>query len=843
MRPNPKYFKFSSYRLDPENREVFFNYEIGFTNKKPVSFTEKLFFPKPFYLGSVPSELLDNILSDLHIMLGISYYKMYCPPKIMMTRGISREQSAFWNIVYKKGLGEFFFRNKINPKNLINFPYSRKTTSESFKLSRKNRALVGIGGGKDSIVAVELLKEQKINITALSIETQKISSVVPEIVQKMRIGSLVVERYLDKKLFRENEGAYNGHVPISAMFAFAGYFTALIYDYSYVIVANEFSSNFGNIKYLGETINHQWSKSAEFEGLFQKYAKKFMSPDIVYFSALRSFYEIQIVKMFARHKEYLPFFTSCNRSFRIHKERPQGLWCGECPKCVFMFLTLSAFLPKRELIKIFNKNLYEDKKLLSFFADVLGFGKMKPFDCVGTFDEAQAALFLSRKKFKDSAVVKTFLGKIKNPNKLIQKVFKAKPAPTLPPFFKFLGVKNVLLLGYGKEGVAAEKYVKKFFPKIKIEIADKKDDANYLEKQFNFDLAIKTPGLPKESVKIPYTTGTNLFFSQIKNKTIGITGSKGKSTTASLILAILKEAGKKATLLGNIGNPMAEILTRTVDEDEIFVLELSSYQLDDVQYSPNIAVVLNLFPEHMNYHGSVEKYYEAKKNIIKFQNPWDTFIYNSRDTKLKSWAEESMAKTISFDKGINLKNIKSLLVGSHNEENIKAAITVARVLKIPEKTVGKAIQKFQPLPHRLEFVCEFKGVKFYDDAISTTPQSTIAAIKALKNVDTIFLGGLDRGYDFSRLAAVIDKSEIRNIVFFPDSGKKIEKELRKNSKKDYRILHTQSMREAVRFAFENTQFGKICLLSTASPSYSLWKNFEEKGKEFKKAVRGLKLLV
>ena len=175
------------------------------------------------------------------------------------------------------------------------------------------------------------------------------------------------------------------------------------------------------------------------------------------------------------------------------------------------------------------------------------------------------------------------------------------------------------------------------------------------------------------------------------------------------------------------------------------------------------------------------------------------------------------------------------LIGRHNLENIKAAIRVARLMKIPDAAIKKAIQNFKPLPHRLEFVAEKKGIRFFDDAISTTPESTIAAIKALKNVDTIFLGGEDRGYDFQELEKILRKYKIKNIVLFPNSGKRILK-----SRKGFNILETKSMPKAVAFAFKHTEKGKICLLSTASPSYSLWKNFEEKGDEFQMAVKMLK---
>ncbi|HRY82735.1 MAG TPA: UDP-N-acetylmuramoyl-L-alanine--D-glutamate ligase [Candidatus Moranbacteria bacterium] len=835
MQPVAKSFEFTSYNFNPQIRKLLFNYKIEFSNREPLVFTETIIFPKPFFANKISQKLLDSLLSNLHIVLGVSYYKLYCPPKFKLNVSLSKKQADFWNAVYKKGLGEFFYVNKINFKNLINFPYSNKVSLEPFHLPRKNRVLLGIGGGKDSIVVAELLKENKIDATAMVVETQKKSSIAEGLIQKIGINSLIIERCLDEKIFQEHEGAYNGHVPISAIFAFLGYTMAVICDYSYVIVANEYSSNFGNVKYFGENINHQWSKSLEFEEIFQDYTREFICPDVLYFSLLRPFYEIRIAEMFSKYKKYFPFFTSCNRSFRIKKDRPKTLWCGECAKCAFVFTMLAAFLRKEEVVKIFGKNLFEEKNLLPVFADILGYGKMKPFDCVGTFDEARAAIFLAKNKFKDSLILKTFLSRINNPEKLVEKVFKTNPSQTMPANFKFFGMKNVLILGYGKEGMATKKYINKFYPKIKIGIADKKNGQNYLEKQANFDLVIKTPGISKRFLNVPYTTATNLFFSQIKNKIIGVTGSKGKSTTASLIYFVLKKAGKKVKLLGNIGNPMLNVLMKPVASDEIFVAELSSYQLDDIQYSPDIAVMTNLFPEHMNYHGNTEKYYEAKSKIIKFQNPWNYFVYNESDKKLKTLAREAKAKTVPFDKSINLKGLSYSLIGKHNENNIKAAIAVARILKISDKIIKKAVEEFQSLPHRLEFVGEFRGIKFYDDAISTTPQSTIAALEAIPGVKTIMLGGEDRGYDFRELEKQLKKHKIENIVLFPDSGKRI---LKKNN--FFRVFNTKSMRKAVEFAYKYTPEGSVCLLSTASPSYSLWKNFEEKGDEFKKAVGKLK---
>jgi UDP-N-acetylmuramoylalanine--D-glutamate ligase len=845
-KPSPKTFEYTSCKSDFENKKIRFNYKIEFANREPLFFTEEILLPTTPDLKKIPKELLKNILQSLHLILGISYYKTYCPPQIKMKYELTKEQANFWNTVYRKGLGEFCYRNNINPAKLAKFPYEKKLPplrrgempegQRGVDIStQKNRSLIGIGGGKDSIAAVEILKKQKKNITGFVVETQREFGLVNNVVEKMQIPQLKIRRKLDEKLFQKLPDSLNGHIPISAIIAFLGVFSAVLYDFSNIIVANEHSSNFGNLKYKGEIINHQWSKSEEFEKLFQDYTANFITPDIKYFSILRMFSELRIAKLFSQYKNYFSIFSSCNKNFRVNanaincvlKHEQKTLWCGKCPKCVFTFLILSAFLPKQELLDIFKKNLFEDRNLLPTFQDILGFGKMKPFDCVGTFEEAQAALILSGKSFTNSLIIKTYLPLIKNKEQIVKNSFKANSAPNIPDYLLFLGLDNVLILGYGKEGIVTKQYLKKKFLDLKIEIADQKDGPDYLKKQNDFDLAVKTPGLPKELVAIPYTTATNIFFSQIKNTLIGITGTKGKSTTASLIYEILKSAGKNVRLIGNIGNPMLNVLSEKNNTDEIFVIELSSYQLDDLKYSPDIAVVLNLFPDHMTYHGSAQTYYKAKKNIINFQTKENFFIFNPNDNKLAKWAKETNSKAIPFAQKIPVKNAEIPLTGDHNRENIKAAIAVAKTFKISDDIIRRAIKSFKPMPHRLEFVGKFHGVKFYDDANAAIPQSAIAAIKSLPKIGTILLGGEDRGYAFSNLEKTIRKYKIKNIVLFPDSGAKIFK-----SRKNLNILETNNMEAAIKFAYQDTEKGSICLLSTASPSYSLWKNFEEKGNQF-----------
>ena len=814
VKPKATIFHFLGYMYTPAEKKITFNYSIEFSNREPMNFTETILLPKVPQKNrqTLGAAELAKFLDPLSLILGISYYKLYCPKKITTVFPLSMGQAEFWNTVYRKGLGEFLYRNNLDPKKVAKFPFEKNVHASPVNIATTEKILLGIGGGKDSIVATELLKE--FNVTSYLLETQRPDPVAENVIAAIGNPSLKIRRFLDPQIFQPHDGAYNGHIPISAIFAFTGLLSAALYGYKYVVVGNERSSNFGNLVYKGETINHQWSKSAEFESMLQQYTTEHISPDITYFSLLRQFYEIRVAKLFAKYPQYFKVFSSCNRNFKVFNDRPDTLWCGECPKCAFVFLILAPFMAKKELVEIFDKNLLAEEKLVPLFGDILGFGSMKPFECVGTFEESRGALFLAAKKYADDIITKTFLGKIKNGKTLAEQVLRTAHAPTLPVPFKFLGIESVGILGYRKEGKVTEQYLKKFYPHLKIGILDEDLDKNYLAKQQKFDLIIKTPGIPKEKVTGAYTTATNMFFAQNKNLTVGITGTKGKSTTTTLIYDMLKAGNKQVRLLGNIGNPMLEVFLGKIDKNEIFVIELSSYMLDDIEYSPNVALLLNLFPEHMNYHTSLDAYYAAKMNIFKFQRNGDIKILPPFRAKIPT------------------KEIP--LLGEHNRTNIRAAVATARALGVRDTAIAKAVENFQPLPHRLECVGTFRDVTFYDDAISTTPQSAIAAIKTLKNVGTLFLGGEDRGYDFTELEKTIRKFKIKNIVLFPTSGSRMLK-----SHTGLNILETRSMERAVTFAYKHTPAGSICLLSTASPSYSVWKNFEEKGNEFKKFVHKL----
>ncbi len=272
-----------------------------------------------------------------------------------------------------------------------------------------NRFLVPMGEGKDSIVSLQLLKRRKINLNCFLVNPNKIHF---KILKKAGIKNpVVIEREIDQKLFELNEkGFLNGHVPITALHSFLAVFSAVLLGYDNVVFSNERSSNEGNLKYLGETINHQYSKSFDFEQRFRTYLKKYLTSNVNYFSFLRPLYEIQIAKIFNNFPQYFPLFLSCNttkKTFsgrngfgKLTTRKPSLKWCGKCPKCLFVFTILYPFLTEKQLIKIFGQNLLNQKRFLPLMQKLTGERSFKPFECLGTKKETLSALFLSWQKAK-----------------------------------------------------------------------------------------------------------------------------------------------------------------------------------------------------------------------------------------------------------------------------------------------------------------------------------------------------------------------------------------------------------------------------------------------------------
>jgi len=277
---------------------------------------------------------------------------------------------------------------------------------------------VPVGSGKDSVVTLETLKKAKKDIQCFSLNPTEAAERITKIAGCR--SPIIVQRKIDEKLLKLNrQGFLNGHTPFSAYLAFLSVLVATIFGQKYIAFSNERSSNEGNVKYLGKIINHQWSKSFEFEQKFRNYSKKYLTSGVKYFSFLRPLYEIQIAKLFSKYPKYFNAFLSCNIAYQTASgtKLPTKKWCGKCSKCLFVFAILYPFVGKKnppsrkatedkELLKIFGKNLFKDKKLLPIMQQLTGERGFKPFECVGTKKESLIAFYLSWKKSRDRVSTK-----------------------------------------------------------------------------------------------------------------------------------------------------------------------------------------------------------------------------------------------------------------------------------------------------------------------------------------------------------------------------------------------------------------------------------------------------
>lgn len=354
---------------------------------------------------------------------------------------------------------------------------------------------------------------------------------------------------------------------------------------------------------------------------------------------------------------------------------------------------------------------------------------------------------------------------------------------------------------------------------------------------------IKNEGIPGHELPVPYITPLQIFFRLAKENnltTVGITGTKGKSTTTALTAAILQAGGKQVVLAGNIGiSPLPALETAT--PDTIFVLELSSYQLSDLNVSPNVSACINLYNDHTDWHGSLEAYWDAKHNIMRFAGPDDLFVYNPDFPALREWAAGAQCKTVAIDPNEKIDLSGAQLFGAHNVLNVLVAREIARHFGISDDVTMQAVKTFRPLEHRMQFVATKNGRTYIDDAIGMTPESTIASLLAVTEkygpVGCLLLGGQDRNYDFTELMKVVAEHNVPHLVMFPETEAKMKAALPEGYHPE--IYEAKSMEDAVRYAAKRAPENSVVLLSTAAPSYLLWSGFEEKGDQFQAAVNNL----
>lgn len=446
--------------------------------------------------------------------------------------------------------------------------------------------------------------------------------------------------------------------------------------------------------------------------------------------------------------------------------------------------------------------------------------------------------------------------------------------------------KKVVILGFGREGRATLPWLLEAGCINELAIADLNEvtlpdnldknltcnikfitGENYQDCLNNYDVVFKSPGVVLKEDKAYYKcriiSQMDVFFAAYRDRIIGITGTKGKSTTTTLMYHVLKSAGRKVLLAGNIGIPVFDI-AKDIEDDTIIVVELSCHQLEYATLSPHIGVLLNIHEEHLDHYGTMEKYVAAKENIYRNQISGDILLC---EQQLKPEDVKSNVITISapgltgdlsadvyVDNDVIYMNIVSKesdnkesyeiktrdipLLGLHNYYDMAYVYTIGRNLGLSVSQIEEGFKTYEPLPHRLQNIGVVDGITFYDDSISTIDETTIQALNTLKDAGSVIIGGMDRGISYESLEIYLAKSAISNIILMEETGKRIYKEIEAMAEFDNRerIILVEHLEDAVKIAKEVTPEGKACVMSPAAASYGIFKNFEERGEVFKQLV-------
>ena len=414
-----------------------------------------------------------------------------------------------------------------------------------------------------------------------------------------------------------------------------------------------------------------------------------------------------------------------------------------------------------------------------------------------------------------------------------------------------LSGKRILIAGFGREGKSTLRFLQQYMPEAIVGIADKNETAfqdidkerynlyfgdEYLKASSDYDVVIKTPGISVKDIDIDFskiTSQTDLFLEAFHNQVIGITGTKGKSTTSTLIYHLIKESGNDVILAGNIGIPILDCVN-DINERTIIVYELSAHQLQFINRSPHVGILLNVFEEHLDLFGTFEKYKDAKVNVLRYMSDDDVAVVNN--DLYRAVSRQLSAVSVDFenysfdDYNINWEDIP--LLGEHNKMNIKAALCACKSYGLSIEDLVPHLYTFKSLEHRQEYVGIFKGVKFYNDSISTIPQATIAALKTIKNVNFLLLGGFDRGIDYEPLVTYLKENPLPYILITGQAGQTIKDKLQTAEYKG-NIFEYTDMESVFVMLKKYAKSGDVCMLSPAAASYDRYKNFEERGRIFK----------
>lgn len=404
LRKNYKEFIYKSFEITEDKESIIIRYFFEIPNLAKFEPNIQI-IKKDIKYKSIDDEYVKNIVFNLGMIEVISYWKCICTENVIIECGnLNEEQKQWFKKLYYNGTGEFRYINNIHieQEEFVNFVVNedlKSTVPKSYTEAELSGYIIPVGGGKDSVVTLEKLKEGKENNYCLTVGGKEPVIKCCNIARYNDNQIIEVKRTIDNNLLELNKKGYlNGHTPFSSILAFLSYLIAYLTGKRYVALSNESSANETNVK--GENINHQYSKSLEFEQDFKEYSKKYLKAGVEYFSILRKYSELQIAEMFSKHKQYHKVFKSCN----VGSKNIPWKWCCNCPKCLFVYIILSPFLTPKELIEIFGENVFEKEELLDTFIGLCGYGEIKPFECVGTFEEVNYAVKKAIEQYDDSSL-------------------------------------------------------------------------------------------------------------------------------------------------------------------------------------------------------------------------------------------------------------------------------------------------------------------------------------------------------------------------------------------------------------------------------------------------------
>jgi UDP-N-acetylmuramoylalanine-D-glutamate ligase len=843
-------------------------------------FEEMFDFTFPSIVNTSNPEALVSLVRLVAIAAAPSYYKALGTENVDINFPAGSTLKTWAESLFDEGLREFRFTNNQAFADVpsVETPVPMQEGRAAPNASLIERCLVPIGGGKDSATSLELLRRSNVDIVGFSVGDFDAINATAEVAG---INLVRVKRVIDPQLIALNEaGAPNGHVPVTAITSTLACVAALCINADAVVMSNESSADEPTRVIDGIEVNHQWSKSLSAENLLRE-ALSASGVTINYFSLLRPLSEFSIFSLFSTFEKFHSAFTSCNRAFTIDPSQRSDSWCGDCDKCRFVFLGLSAFRGNEYASQIIGADLFDDDTQLDGFIDLLGVGDAKPFECVGTMNETRA---MARRAVAagDTSVGRALAVTLSSLDPTQEKTNHRRSSQNVPAIF--LRVINEALceryihdvhssissqtfgvMGLGRDTSAIIRFLDRvgytgdvsiFLPEQPGVSHEEFEDilaSNNLadvsmslrpaaSAEMSADLIFMSPGISHysdEVVQAGDRATTPLAWWLELNKEvlsttmfIGITGTKGKSTTSSMVAHVLD----RAIVAGNLGNAVGDIPFSELVDSRYVVLETSSFQASYVKTSPDIVAITSLFDCHIDWHRTPENYYKDKLNLAA--HGAGHVVYNKDIVEL---FEKSVPSHPDLSEGshtfiTHLIDIDTASLRARNEAMTKVIAMTAEP-ELTEDDIDQRLENFEDLKYRHEKIADVHGVTYISDVLSTAPEAVLATVddtlaEYSGHVYLLF-GGAHRDVDHSTfIKEMNERSDRVTIVALPETGHLVETQLEN-------VHHGDELADGFAFASSNAQPGDVVLLAPGAPSFHRYDNYEKLAEHFEKLVSAL----